>query len=238
MEDNNKDRRELLLLKQNPEGYEDNVFRTAKEKYMRPLSRVENFFYYFKWILLIGGLAAVLAVFLVIQITSRDSEDMRVVLVSYDHAFSEYADSLKAALEGKCPDVNGDGKVYVEVCAVNLTTRSIGSQYEIAESEKLTIEVRRETSQIFISDEEFYDYGNEGAADGENVFVDLSGEFPQESLYKNCGVRVSKLLPNSGFSDDLIMYVRSALPNFNNSQTAAECRERALEVIRALKNSG
>lgn len=238
MEDNNKERRELLLLKQNPEGYEDNVFRAAKEKYMRPLSRVENFFYYFKWILLIGGLAAVLAVFLVIQITDRDFEDMRVVLVSYDHSFSGYADTLKDAFERKCPDINGDGKVYVEIRAVNLTTRGMGSQYDTAESEKFVFELRRETSQIFISDEEYYEYGNEGSAEGENVFVDLSGEFLQESLYKNCGVRISKLLPNSGFPDDLIIYVRSALPDFNNSQTAAECRERALEVIRALKNGG
>lgn len=238
MEDNNKERRELLLLKQNSEGYEDNVFRDAKEKYMRPLSRVENFFYYFKWILLIGGLAAVLVIFLVIQISSRDSEDMRVVLVSYDHSFTEYADSLKSAFEGKCPDVNGDGKVYVEIRSVNLTTRSLGSQYEIAESEKFTFESRRETSQIFISDEEFYGYGNKGSAEGENVFVDLSGEFPQELLYKNYGVRVSGLLPSLGFPDNLIIYVRSALSDFNNSQTAAECRERALEVIRSLKNGG
>lgn len=236
MEDNNKDRRELAMLKQNSEGYEDsdNAFRAAKEKYMRPLTRLDNFFYYFKWILLIGAVAAVLVIFMVIQATSRETEDMRVVLVSYDHGFADYEDPLKNALEKVCADYNKDGEVYVLVRTVDLTTREFTDQYAVTESEKLSTEMRAGVAQMVISDEEFYDFANIGGNDY-NVFVELSGIFPEEALYKGYGVRVSSVLPGASLPDNLIIYVRAALPKFNNSQKAEGYRAEALEVLQALK---
>ncbi len=238
MEDSNKERRELLMMKQNPEGYEDNCFRAAKEKYMKPFSRVENFFYYFKWILIIGGVAAVLVIFMVIQAASREKEDLHVVLISYDHLFVEYEKPLKEVLEKYCSDIDGNGAVYVGVRTVDMTTRDMGSQYNIAESEKFFGELREESAQMMISDEEFYDYANAGSDDGENVFVDLSDIFPKEVLFKGCGLRAGMVFKDAAFPDDLIIYVRAALPEFNNSKGAEECRTRALEVIRAFNSGG
>ncbi len=236
MEDNNKERRELAMLKQNSEGYEDNVFRAAKETYMRPLSRVENFFYYFKWILLIGGLAAALVIFMVIQMTSREPEDIRVVLVSYDHLFAEYEKPLEDILGQYCADVDGDGETNAEVITVDMMTRDIGSQYDIAENEKLTTELRRGVVQMVISDEEFYEFANTGS-DAQNVFVDLSDEFPAEMLYMSCGVRACMVLTDAGLPENMIIYVRAELPDFNNSKSAADNRALALDVLRAMKNN-
>lgn len=226
------------MMKQDPEKFEDNCFRAAKEKYMKPFSRVENFFYYFKWILLIGGISAALVVFLVIQTVSREKEDMHVVLISYDHMFAEYKNPLKEVLEKYCSDVDGNGEVYVGVQTIDLTTREMGTQYDIVEGEKFNGELRTDLTQMMISDEEFYDFANSGSDDGENVFVDLSGEFPEEMLYKGCGIRVGKVLKDASLPDNLIIYVCSALPGFNNSKQAEECRTQALEVIRALNSGG
>lgn len=225
------------MLKQSSEGYEDsgNAFRAAKEKYMRPLTRLDNFLYYFKWILLIGAVAAVLVIFIVIQAVDNESEDLRVVLMSYDHPFGEYEDQLRDVLTKNCADYNKDGEVNVMVRSIDLTTRDFTDEYVVTESEKFAVELRKEASQIIISDEEFYDYGNEGRAEGENAFVDLSGELPEEALYKGHGVRVSRLLPDAALPDNLIIYVRAALPDFNNSQKAEGYRAEALEVLRALR---
>lgn len=238
MEDNNKERRELLMIKQNPETYkEENVFRAAKEKYMKPITSLDNFFYYAKWLLLIGAIVAALIVFLVIQTTSRESEDLRIALVSYDHPLAEYSDTLKAALEELCPDYNRDGGIYVTLREIDLTDRDNLSQYSMSESEKLASEMRRGTVQMVISDEEFYDYANTGSDPGQNVFVDMSEEFPEESLYKGCGIRVSAVLPENitqELPDNLIIYLRAALPKSNNSEKAAQYRDEALKVIRSL----
>ena len=236
MEDNNKDRRELARLKQDPDGYEDNgsVFRTAKEQYMRPLTRLDNFFYYSKWILLIGAVAAVMVIFMVIQSNTREAEDMRVVLVSYDHSLVDYEEPLKNALEKACPDYSKDGEAYVLVRTVDLTTREFTDQYAVTESEKLSSEMRAGVAQMVISDEEFYDFANIGSGEN-NVFVKLSGMFPEEALYKEYGVRADKLMPGALFPENLIIYVRAALPEFNNSKKAEGYRSEALEVLRALK---
>lgn len=232
MQDSNKDRRELLMIKQDPDKFEDNCFRAAKEKYAKPFSKVDNFFYYFKWILLIGGIAAVLVIFMVMQTTSGEAEDIHVVLVSYDHPFGEYEEPLKGVLEKYCPDADGNGEVYVGVRTVDLTTRAKGNEYDIAESEKFADELRKGSAQMMISDEEFYDYAVSGD-DGQSVFVDLSDIFPEEVLFRGCGLRVGKLLKDAALPDNLIIYVRAALPEFNNSKQAEEFRTRALEVLRA-----
>ena len=238
MEDNNKDRRELLLIKQNPEEYEDNVFRAAKEKYMIPMSKVENFFYYFKWILIIGIAAAALIFFMVRQGISRDDEDIRVMLVSYDHALGRYEETLKTAFERYCPDKNGDGEVNALLFSIDLTTREKGLEYDIAESEKLSGELRRASSQMIISDEEFYGYAVSGAG-GMDSLADFSGKFPEETLaFNGRGIRAAKLLPNAGLPDNLIIYVRAALPDFNNSDEAAEHRALAEDILLKLKNGG
>lgn len=238
MEDNNKDRRELLLIKQNPEGYEDNAFRAAKEKYMRPMSKAENFFYYFKWILFIGGLAALLIAFMIYQTVSREAEDIRVMLISYDHNVSPYSDTLKSALERVCPDDNGDGEIYAQLYGIDLTTREQGLQYDLAESEKLTSELRRASSQMIISDEEFYAYAT-SASHGADLLIDFSGDFPAEMLaFGGKGIRAAKLLPDAGLPDNMIIYIRSELSGYDDPKESAKYRALARDVLLKLKNGG
>ncbi len=238
MQDSNKDRRELLMMKQDPEKYEDNCFRAAKEKYAKPVTKADDFFYCFKWVLLLVGVAAVLVIFVVLQAKNVGTEDLRVVLVSCDHPFAEYEKPLKEILEKHCPDANSNGKADIGVQTVDLTTRGTGDEYDTAESEKLIGELQEATAQMLISDEEFYDYANSGSDDEGDFFVDLSGEFPEEVLFKGCGLRVGKLLKAPALPDNLIIYIRAELPGLNNTKQAEECRTRALEVIRAFNNGG
>lgn len=238
MEDNNKDRRELLLIKQNPEGYEDNAFREAKEKYMRPLTKVDNFLYYFKWILLIGGAAALLVVFMVFQTVNLEAEDIRVMLISYDRAITQYEEPLKNILERVCPDTNGDGEIFAQLYPIDLTTREEGLQYDLAESEKLTGGLRRPSSQMIISDVGFYDYAITGTH-GRDLLVDFSGKFPEEMLaFGGRGIKASRLLPEAGLPDDIIIYVRSELSGFDAPKDGEKYRALAEEVLLKLKNGG
>lgn len=241
MEDNNKnDRRELLMVKQNPEAYHDSVFRDAKEKYAKQRTKLDDFFYYAKWFILIGGIAAVLLVFLIIQTTSREAEDIRIALVSYDHSFGEYSESLRALLEKFTPDFDKNGEIHVELRGIDLTERETLSQYSMSESEKLTTEMRRGVIQAVISDEEFYDYANTGMDNDNNVFLDMTSEFPEFALYKNCGIRLRYALPTNNdetaeqLPDNLILYIRAELPDYNNSEKAAQYRSEALTMVRAI----
>ena len=246
MEDNNKDydsRRELLMVKQNPETYRDNVFREAKEKYAKQRTKLDDFFYYAKWILIIGGIAVVLLVFLIIQTTSREAEDIRIALVSYDHPFGGYNETLGSLLENYTPDFDRNGKITVELRDIDLTERETLSQYSISESEKLTTEMRRGVIQAVISDEEFYEFANMGMDDNNNVFLDMTSEFPEFALYRNCGIRLRYALPPDNdtamqLPENLILYIRAELPDYNNSGKAAQYRSEALTMVRAIAANG
>lgn len=238
MEDNNKDRRELLMVKQNPDLYRDNVFRDAKEKYAKPRTKFDDFLYYAKWLLLIGGIAVLLLVFLIIQTVSRDAEDIRIALVSYDHPFGEYSETLEALLEKYTPDFDKDGEISVMLREIDLTTRDVTDQYSLSESEKLTSEMRRGVIQAVISDEEFYGFANSGTEDN-SIFLDMSSDFPEFALYKNCGIRLRYAFPYDNetamaLPDDLILYIRAELPDYNNSAKAAQYRSEALTMVKII----
>lgn len=239
MEDNNKDRRELLIVKQNPEAYRDNVFRDAKEKYAKQRTKLDDFLYYAKWLIIIGGIAAVLLVFLILQTTSREAEDIRIALVSYDHPFGEYNETLSSLLEKYTPDFDGNGKITVELREIDLTTRDTTDQYSLSESEKLTTEMRRGVIQAVISDEGFYEFANTGTDKDNNVFLDMTSEFPEFALYKGCGIRLSSVLSqNDELPDNLILYIRAELPDYNNSKKAAQYRSEAMTLVRAIAEKG
>lgn len=244
MEDNNKDhdsRRELLLLKQDQSGHQDSVFREAKAKYAKQRTKLDDFLYYAKWILIIGGIAALLLVFLIIQTVSRDDEDIRIALVSYDRHIEEYGETLKSLLGNYTPDYDNNGEISVVLRTIDLTERDMLSQYSMSESEKLTTEMRRGVVQAVISDEAFYEFANSGINEnnenGGNVFVDMSTQFPEFALYKGCGIRLKYTLTPGGelagqLPEDLILYIRAELPDFNNSQKAAQYRNEALTVVK------
>lgn len=121
--------REWLLRGVDPEELKP----TPKEETPQtPQSRWENFWYHHKfkfWLILF---AVVVAVVGVVQILTRDDPDYRVLLITEVAYTSEQKEALAALLEPYGTDLDGDGKVEVQIenCIYGKTvdTRNAGVQ--------------------------------------------------------------------------------------------------------------
>ncbi len=180
-EEEQRERLELLKLKQGiiseseviPEEVETSVEapKTAKKK-------IENFFYYYKWIILIGILVATTLGVMIYQTVSRDDPDIKVLLVETvrGSGLSSRSSQVELALEQYCPDFNGDDKTHVAVTAINLGVQESDGQYYVTQMMLFDNQLTSEAC-IIVSDKGFYDYMRNEVGATDDAFLRINGEF-------------------------------------------------------------
>lgn len=207
-------------------------------------ARISSFIYRNKIFVVLGVLFAVIAVFLVAQVITREKDDLHVLLVAYDRdsMMMLYSDDIAKALEMYCPDFDGNGKVHVSVNFIDRTTRGASSQYDDVQMQKLTSELQYGTAQLIIADEGFTERvnaeGNMSDSDAmRGFFLEQTDKFSEEELFYGCGIRANKtqLARKAGWSDcpdNVILLIRDETDaNSSNDKENAENRERAQIVL-------
>ncbi|MCH5205508.1 MAG: hypothetical protein J1F09_01060 [Oscillospiraceae bacterium] len=195
MDNLNDERRKLLMVRQglaeDIEPLPDREQRTYRE--LNNFEKVENFFYYYKWIIISVIVVVALIGFLVLQTISRENEDLNMMVIAtrQDSELYSHAEQLKAALEKYCPDFNEDGKIIIRAAYIDLTAGEETGEYYISQTQKFSNEIHDGTGQMIITDEGFAElvYGKDGF--NRDDFLDLTEIYPEKSLYENSGMRVS-----------------------------------------------
>lgn len=179
-EEERRERLELLKLKQGlitksdiiPEEEEKPApaLLTAKQK-------IANFFYYYKWVILIAVVGAVLAVSFIVAIVTAEKPDIEVLLIGTyrDSDYAVRATQVEEALEQFCPDFNGDGNVHVGVLAIDLGSEPADGQYYMTQTMMFDLELEGERCLV-ISDDGLVDYMLERTATKPEVFMPIRGE--------------------------------------------------------------
>lgn len=104
--------REWLLRGVDP----DELKPTEKEETPQtPQSRWENFWYHHKWTFWLSLFAVVVVVIGVVQMATRDDPDYRVLLITETAYTPEELAALSAVLTPYGADLDGDGKVEIQV---------------------------------------------------------------------------------------------------------------------------
>ena len=104
--------REWLLRGVDPEELKA---KPKEEAPQTPQSRWENFWYHHKvafWLILF---AAVVAVTAIVQMVTRDTPDYRILLITETAYLPNELDAFAAMLEPYGADIDGDGKVEIQV---------------------------------------------------------------------------------------------------------------------------
>lgn len=140
--------------------------------------KVKNIWYHDKYPIL-GGLAAcIIIVILVAQCCTRVKPDLQMVVFSYTAISDASCDKIAALAEKYCDDINGDGKIKVQV--VNCSFNENGdTQYRYTVMQKLqTMIAAGSDTVLYITDEK-------GAA----YFSDSNGAFAEcfEGEFKPLG---------------------------------------------------
>lgn len=247
----NDDKRELLKLKQGLINEEESSIKEEENGYGDKVNyevvgvknKVANFFYHYKWHVIIITFFVALAAFLVITTVLKEKGDIRVLGFSKDPDISSslYYKSrdLELALEQFTPDFDNNGYTHVEFFYMNLNEEQDINYYYVNQS-KLFSEVGTGVAQIYIADRELLldIMGNQTEAES---FVDLSRLYPDDPnvvdkyYYR---VKGSSLADAAMYvescPEDMFIAVRSeSFSSYNQTDEAetAENHSRAIEVM-------
>lgn len=240
-----EERIELLKMKQGI--IEESELIPENEHIEKPqlhgFKKFTNFFYHNKAFILLGTFFAFVVTVLTVQLVTKEREDLYILAIAFDEE-SEIGwrtDDLERTLEMYCPDFDGNGKVHVTVNFIDRTSRTIASQYDQAQAQKITLEFMAATGQLFIADEQLIDWmhGDEDSEpiDHRKFFVNQSDKCDEDMLFDGVGVRVNrtefaKEARWESCPDNVLFFVRAELNNGSGSvKTNARNRERAMIVL-------
>lgn len=233
---------ELLKMKQGIIEESELIPETGYEKIreLHGFEKVTNYCYHNKWFILIGAFLAAIVIFLVVQAVSREKEDLFVCVVAMDHK-SELGwrlDDLEEALEMYCPDFDGNGNVHVLINYIDLSSENQNTEYHMAQQQKYTASMMSGDGQLILTDTGLWESIYEKEQFEDRIFIDYSDKYPEELLYKSCGVRVrgTDLRKDARWDtcpENVVLFVREELDTgMGSMKEKAKQRERAEIVLK------
>lgn len=121
--------------------------KTAKGKW-------ENFWYHYKWTTIIVAFVVIVASVMFYQILSKDDPDYVIVLGTQNSVSDEQTHRLADELEKYGRDIDGDGKVEVQIEPISL---SGNTQYSMVGKQKLLAHFSAGDVMFYIFDKQSYD---------------------------------------------------------------------------------
>lgn len=245
-QDRLNEKRELLKLKQGIIE-ESDVIQQAEEKpkyeKLHGIKAVENFFYHYKWHVVVIAFVVVVLGFMIYSTVTKETPDLNVLVTTRGN----YADltykvkDLENAFEMYCPDFDKNGKVHVNVYYIDMSP-SNNMEYENSNTTKFYGEVATGTAQLFMVNPEMIDYII-AASGAEDFFIDISEQYPDAALYNNTGftVRGTEFAENAHWLScpkDIYMTLRTPFEGLASSaDDTADERARAAEVLDNIINN-
>lgn len=159
--------------------------KTPKEKW-------ENFWFYHKWHVIIGCLAAAVGAYLIFQTVSRVEPDYTIGLICSKTYPDDAVGKLEKQMEKYGTDRNKDGKVTVTIVQYNISSSSSASPMAdpnaaMAASIKLDADIETFSSALFLTDDANF-LANQKQL---QMFAYLDGTTPAEGAADYDRMRVS-----------------------------------------------
>ena len=147
-----------------------------------PKSKWQNFWFYYKWWVIAGACLVAIIVIGMWQMLSRVEPDYPIALVTRDGVPEDAIKQLEDLLESYGEDLNGDGKVIVEIENLPLAQYVGGRKNPMAEtnSQKIMAYLMSSDVMFYIFDEPSYkNYAMKlkESGDVETLFDTLDGKF-------------------------------------------------------------
>lgn len=239
------DKRELLKLKQGLIEESETIREEEKPVYeLHGRKRVANFFYHYKWHVIVGAFFLAVVGFFLYDLLKDDVGDLRILVVAKDHDVAANVGykthDLELAFEQYCPDFDNNGYVHVDVYNIDLS-ENIQADYMLGNVTKLTGEIGYGEAQMYLLDTP--------ALESITTDGDLSGFVNLEERYPDCpqadGVfyhfKGSEIAALSGYveacPEDLFLVIRKVGERTANRDRAEKAQRRALEVMDNIVNT-
>lgn len=240
------DKRELLKLKQGliEESESIPVDVKPEKPELHGWAKVSNFFYHYKWHVIIGAFFAAVAAFLIYDIVKKEIGDMRVLVITKDTAVADNVmfktKDFELAFEKYCPDFDDNGYVHVDVYNIDLSENA-DPDYMTAQVTKAMGEITYAEAQLYILDTPALEsITNNGNTDG---FINIGELYPDcpeaDGVFYHLKGSDYAVIANyvEACPEDLFMVIRRTTETTANKERAEKAQERALKVLDNIINN-
>lgn len=133
--------------------------------------KLENYWYYYKWHTIIGGLLIVFLLITLVECVQKKNPDLTAAYAGYEYISTDEFQNDLSSIVG---DVNGDGIEYV-FCDNITIPLEVKTEQDLMMNQKLMLLFVDGETRLFIMDRDFI----EVYADG---FENLEGILPEDKL--------------------------------------------------------
>jgi hypothetical protein len=228
-----KEHLELLKVKA---GTSDGAALAAppeEEKHYTLRKKIESFVYINKAYIVLFGIFAFIAIFLIINLISIVKPDVKIGIISDDRNFQALTPNVEELLSPYCPDFNGDGKSSVSVLyfigPIDPEEQTAISEADSANVMKLSNEFLRHEMVMMILDDEMIEkmqLSHDVLADGTVIFPGDKNAVTEGYLLS--GTDFAEAIGYPDMADDYIATFRAPKIGFVDSDEFEQNYENAL----------
>lgn len=201
-----RDRIELMKLKQGIISDEDIPHEAEPVKEYTAWEKIGNFFYHNKMPLIVGAVIVLLAVFLIRDVVTNKKPDVAIMIMASDSELDFRTGDIEKLLEPYCEDFNGDGEVYVRVSYLPAvySDDNLDAYFNQSAQTKLMAEFQSGDSIIVIADADTchtvgIDTVSENGNPVDPILVDMRTIYPDD---ENC-IELGYMLSGTSFAEDI-----------------------------------
>lgn len=191
--------------------------------------KLENFWYHYKWTVIIAVVAIGFGVYMIAELLSNTQPDM-IVLCTVDNGLMYRADEVEGFFKKYGEDLNGDGEVYIQVIFTPMDASSGGDQLTQSYETKLYSNLSNADAVLFITDEASI-FSIEQVA-----FQDMSGKLDSEYVSGDSLSLNGKLVRDSfnwaQMPEDMVIKMREPVKTlFDEADEMEKSCDAAYEIL-------
>lgn len=170
------ERIELMKLRAGAEADETVLMEEAPpEKVYTKKEKIENFWYHYKWTVIISVCVISLTTFLIYDVVTKIDSDASVMMLAESPELSLYSQNVSDYLQTLSDDYNDDGHIQITAVYMN-TNDSTGANYEMALANQVKLMAELQDSNMMLmlatkADIDALEY-KEGLVDVRPIFPD------------------------------------------------------------------
>lgn len=231
-------RQEKIAMMKAKQGIADEPEEDAEEEEDEPQAemslgkKIENFWYHYKWVTIITVVVVLCSGYAIYEHLTRVRPDITII-VTADNGLSYRADAMKTLFEKYAEDINGDGKVNVEIVFTPMDPEGGTDQYTQANETKLVANLSNAQCVLYITDED------SSFSLEQVLFDDLSKKLDSKYVTED-GISFDSAMIREGFNwammpDDVVLKIRTPVQTLASSaEDMQETYDDAIRFIEAL----
>ena len=204
----NKERQEMIeARRQKAEGKIGEAQTVAYVGPQTPKEKIENFWYHYKWFVVVGAALAVLIIIVAIQMLNRPAFDVSVVVAS-ETSLEGLEPLFEPGFESIVDDYDQNGEKQVEVSIFKLGAaegQNVSPEVGQMNYAQLTGRVTNRKDFIFLLDEVGHDFLTNLGIEFEEISVFTGSSEPQGDRYMLDGTTAAELIHFSDTGEELFL---------------------------------